>query len=89
VRLDWKLLNLATRGRSTCPIPSRGRCSAFRAYDTHRQAGAGRKIVRLLRRMLDEMGGSLFGSIALGKKQLGDGRKLPNATLRFASIVRR
>jgi hypothetical protein len=39
--------------------------------------------------MLDEMGGSLFGSIALGKKQLGDGRKLPNATLRFASIVRR
>jgi hypothetical protein len=80
---------VATRGQSTCPIPSRGRCSAFRAYDAQRQAGAGREIVRLLRQMLDEMGGSLFGSRALGKKQSGDGCKLPNATLRFVHIVGR
>ncbi len=50
---------------------------------------AGREIVPLLRRMLDEMDGSLFGTMALGEKQSGrvTVASVPSATVRFLPDV--
>lgn len=60
-----------------------------RTTRTVRLTPAGREIVPLLRRMLDEMDGSLFGTMALGEKQSGrvTVASVPSATVRFLPDV--